>query len=540
MDGRQPFAQIAEVAPIGRIVSISGAQVVMLLHGSGRDAGLAEGPPPQIGSLAKMRTADSTVFAMVSGLSIPIPASVPGESEAKIVELDLLGECVDDADATPGRFRRGVSIHPSLGDDVYPATPEDLSLVYAQPDVPNARIGTVHQDRRLPAFVGIDELLGKHFAILGATGCGKSCAVALILRSILEQRPNGHVLLLDLHNEYSHAFSGVAEILSSDVLEIPYWLLNYDEIQEIFIGRSGNRNPEEAVILGEVIVEAKRRFRGQSTSDGLTVDTPTPYRLSDVERILDEAAARLDDPNDTAVYLRLKIRLANLSADRRYGFMFPGISVRDNLVAILSRLFRVPVDGKPVTIVDLSDVPSEILNVVVSVLCRMTLDFGQWSDHSIPILLVCEEAHRYVPKNDRLGFQPTKGAISRIAKEGRKYGVSLCVVSQRPSELDNSVVSQCNTVFAMRLTNNQDQEFVGSALPDSAAGLVDALPTLRNAEAVVVGDGVAVPVRLCLSDLAPEHRPKSGTASFASAWVDDSEATGMIESIVARSRRQNR
>lgn len=540
-DAYAPIGQTPASQRIGRIVSISGCQVVMTLEHAGAHDQPVAPVPPQIGALVRMQTYGTTVFGMVSALSIPIPAQSSDEREIKIVEMDLLGECIEDTQAGRPTFRRGVSRHPALGDDVFAASAEDLRLVYAQPNVHSAPIGTVHQDRDLPALVAVDELLGKHFAILGTTGCGKSCAVALILHSILDRHSNGHVLLLDLHNEYAHAFAGRAEVLSAGDLELPYWLLNFDEIKEIFVSKDGDRRAAEAAKLREAIVEAKRRYysdgRGQDT---VTVDAPVPYRLSDLERVLDDAAGRLDEPTDAEIYLGLKARLADLSSDRRYAFMFPGISVRDNLGEILSRLFRIPVDDKPVTVVDLSAVPSEILNVVVSVLCRITFDFAQWSDQTVPILLVCEEAHRYAPQDDRLGFRPTRNALARIAKEGRKYGVSLCVVSQRPAELDSSVVSQCNTVFAMRLTNQQDQEFVRSALSDSAAGLVDALPTLRNAEAIAVGEGIAVPARLSLNELPEHQRPKSGTASFASSWDDESCSSELIGAVIRRWRRQQR
>jgi DNA helicase HerA-like ATPase len=218
--------------------------------------------------------------------------------------------------------------------------------------------------------------------------------------------------------------------------------------------------------------------------------------------------------------------------------MFEGLSVRDNLSHILSRIFRVPVDSKPISILDLSAVPSEIMNVVVSVLCRLSFDFVFWSDRKLPLLLVCEEAHRYVPQDPKLGFEPTKRALARIAKEGRKYGVALCVVSQRPSELASSLLSQCNTLFAMRMTTQKDQEYVRGAVSDSAIGLLDFLPSLRNAEAIAMGEGVSVPLRLRFDELPEEHRPRSGTVPFSAAWQsDDDDSFALVQDIVGRWRR---
>jgi DNA helicase HerA-like ATPase len=257
-------------------------------------------------------------------------------------------------------------------------------------------------------------------------------------------------------------------------------------------------------------------------------------------QIIDEGMGKLDNPENSAPYLRLKARINALRVDSRFGFMFGGLGARDNMSEVLSRLFRIPVEGRPITIVDLSGVPSEILNVVVSVLSRMMFDFAVWSDRALPMLLVCEEAHRYVPQDTSLGFEPTKKSLARIAKEGRKYGVSLCVVSQRPSELATGILSQCKTIFALRMSNQKDQEFVRSALSESAMGLMEFLPSLRNAEAIAVGEGVPVPVRICFNELPEDRRPLSGTAQFSTAWQNDDEDKSFIDTVVERWRRQRR
>jgi DNA helicase HerA-like ATPase len=403
------------------------------------------------------------------------------------------------------------------------------------------KIGTIYQDQTLPAFVSTDDLLGKHFAVLGTTGSGKSCAVARILRAILTEHKNGHALLLDLHNEYGHAFSDCAEILGPGSLELPYWMLNFEEIKEIVVGTDSEDREADAVILRQAILEAKRRYHAEiDSTDYVTADTPVPYRLSDLTQQIDQTLGKLDKPTDSAPYLRLKERLSSLQSDKRFSFMFQGISVRDNMAAIISRIFRLPVAGKPVTILDLSGVPSEILNVVISLLCRLTFDFALWSDRALPVLLVCEEAHRYVTQDTTQGFEATKRVLGRIAKEGRKYGVSLCLVSQRPSDLAVGILSQCNTIFAMRMSNQKDQEFVSGTLSESAIGLLDSLPTLRTGEAIAVGEGVSVPVRLRF-DLLPEDRmPLSGTASFSAAWEEDNKDDTFAVKIIERWRRQRR
>jgi len=220
--------------------------------------------------------------------------------------------------------------------------------------------------------------------------------------------------------------------------------------------------------------------------------------------------------------------------------MFQGLTVRDNMASILSRIFRIPVEGKPVTILDLSGVPSEILNVVISLLCRITFDFALWSERAMPILLVCEKAHRHVSHDRNQAFEPTRRALARIAKEGRKYGVSLCLVSQRPSDLSIEILSQCNTIFAMRMGNQKDQEFVRGTLTEATLGLLDSLPTLRTAEAIAVGEGVSVPVRLCFDRLPEDRKPMSGTACFSAAWQSDDKDLSFVTEIVRRWRHQRR
>jgi DNA helicase HerA-like ATPase len=528
MDGSHHQPQAEQLT--GRIVSISGAQIIALLP-----SGAAHHEPLQIGTLAKMRTARSSVFGVVSGVNVPMPMPDMPEKELQTVELELLGEMPDDSD---GRFRRGVSTFPALGDPVMKATAEDIGRVYSCVGRASVRIGSTYQDARIPAHVMIDELMGRHFAVLGTTGTGKSCAVTVILKRLLGAMPNAHMLLLDVHNEYARAFGDIAELLSpSSGLKLPYWLFNFEEIVEVLVSGQGENRALQASILGEAIPTARQLFAGDK-SRTMTVDTPVPYRISDLIRLIEQPLTSLAKPENTEPYLRLAARLKSLSADPRFGFMFEGLSVRDNLADIISRLLRIPVDGRPMTIVDLSGVPSEIINVVVSVLCRLTFDFAVWSDRRIPILLVCEEAHRYVPEDPRLGFEPTKRALARIAKEGRKYGVALCVVSQRPSELASGLLSQCNTVFAMRMSTQRDQDFVRGSLADWATGLLDFLPSLRTAEAIAIGEGVATPLRFSFDQLPPEEQPMSGTASFSEAWQADTDDIDFVRATVEHWRRR--
>ncbi|HWE72445.1 MAG TPA: DUF87 domain-containing protein [Stellaceae bacterium] len=477
---------------------------------------------------------------MVRAITIPMPSASNPEEELKIAELELLGEILESKNHQPGAFQRGVSFFPRLGNDVALGTQDDLQQIYACPAISSARIGSLHHDRSLPAFVKTDDLLGKHFAVLGTTGSGKSCAVTVILKSLLCENPHARMLLLDPHNEYAQAFGEKALVLDPAVtLDLPYWLFNFDEICEVVIGENEFR-AAQVTILGEAIVAAKQIFLRDKTQYSVTVDTPTPYTVNDVIAYVTQAQGKLTRAEPMPAYTRLITRLKTLSTDSRYSFMFSRYGTDDRMASILSRLFRIPVEGKPITIADLSGVPSEILNVVVSVLCRITLDFALWSQRSSPILVVCEEAHRYAPRATGLGFEPTKRALARIAKEGRKYGVSLCVVSQRPSDLATEMLSECNTMFALRMSNSADQELVQATMSETGLGLLEFLPSLHSGEAIVIGEGVPVPQRVVFSSLAVNEMPRSKTFVFSEAWSHDGGTSEPVASIVERWRHRQK
>ena len=469
---------------LGRLIAVSATQAVLLIERRDAAAISAGGLPLEMGTLVKMQTRVSTVYGMVTGLRVPLPSLELSDKDLKLVELQLVGE-IENTNGAAGSFQRGISAYPALDEPVCLASAADLAQVYARPKAVTARVGTIHQDNAVPAYILIDELFGRHFSIVGTTGSGKSCGVATILRVVIERNPNAHVMLLDPHNEYANAFGDRAVVLSpGDSLYLPYWLFNFEEFVEIVIGP--DRNPEQAKILGEAILAAKQSYFAKAGLDKFgTVDTPAPYRMSDAIRFLDTAMGSLNRPESVAAYQSVKGRILALQNDARYGFVFGSrLTLRDELSDILAQLFRIPVNGKPVTILDLSGIPSEVVNVVVSVLCRLTFDFALWSETPVPITIVCEEAHRYAPRDKELGFEAAKRALFRIAKEGRKYGVSLCVISQRPSDLAPGLLSECNRIFAFRMTGNEDQEIVRGAVPEASHGLMNFLPALRNGEAM--------------------------------------------------------
>jgi DNA helicase HerA-like ATPase len=531
---------------IGRIVSVTGSRAIVLLD-SPKEGQVHTNDRPDMGTLLAIDTAKTVVLAIVSALSVPVPAQRDGEAEIKIAELGLVGELWKDHEGLARVFGRGVSVYPALGDRARVASKAELEAAFCGDPQRSVRIGCIRQDKSIPAMVRVDELLGKHFAVLGTTGTGKSCTTALILRSILAKNPAAHILLLDPHNEYATAFREWAEVISPRNMQLPFWLLNFEEIVEVLIG--DNSRKSEIEVLQELIPIAKARYSAGRARENqtvrriappepsrFTVDTPVPYRISDLTGLIDERMGKLENKKDLSPYRQLKSRIDTISQDARYAFMFGSLTIYDGMTQVLSRIFRVPVNNKPITIVELTGLPTEIVNVVVSVLARMTFDFAHWSEGQVPLTLVCEEAHRYVPSVPALGFDPCKRAIAKIAKEGRKYGVALCIVSQRPAEIDPTILSQCNTVFALRMSNDRDQEIVTSAITDTSSGLLEFLPALGQREALAFGDGVALPVRITFDALPENALPRSTTAHFTEHWQRSVGDEGFLEQVVEKWR----
>ena len=531
---------------IAHIVSVSGSQAIAVLE---REA-LAQGEETrvEIGQLVKVTTPASSVVGLISAVSAPAPASAPGDEDLRLVEINLAGEVVIDSRDDRLAFRRGVTHLPALGDAVLLADRHDLTRVYTQPNVATIEVGSLYQDAAVPARFLVDDLLAKHFIVVGTTGCGKSCALTVILQRVIDAHGHAHIVMLDVHNEYPGAFGERAELINPNNLHLPFWLLNFQELSAALT--SGDAYHEaEIEILGDAVLAAKRRYSDASANrqlarrpgdtGGMTVDAPTPFRLSDVLSFIDEQLGKLERTQKTLPYRRLKNRIETLASDQRYSFMFGSLTVQDTMIDILARLFRVPNDGRPITVIDLSTVPPEILDVVISLISRLAFDLAVWSKGGLPMLLVCEEAHRYAPAAGD-GFEPTRQALSRIAKEGRKYGLSLALVTQRPSELDTTILSQCSTVVAMRLSTERDQQVMRSNTHDSTLDLLDFLPLLGDREAIVLGQGVAMPMRIRFADVAEQSVPRNLNSAFSVSWSRPNLDRAGLEAIVSRWRHAGR
>lgn len=495
---------------------------VILVRGSLARVGLVATSPmgvseirATVGRFVSIRCANSTIVAMITEVSCEnLPTS---DNYIATASVDLLGEILGGPERQ--KFQRGVTNYPAIGDAVDLITNQELRTVYAPSGADQINIGTLQQDPSVIAYVDVEEMLSKHFAVLGSTGVGKSTGVSLLLNEILKSRPNLRIFLLDVHNEYGRCFGDRSLVLNPRNLKLPFWLFNFEEIVDVlFAGRPGN--PEELDILAEVIPAAKGIYTQYQNSDrlkradtktvGYTLDTPVPYRLNDLISLIDERMGKLENRSSRIIYHKLLSRIETVRNDPRYAFMFDNANVGgDTMAEVISHLFRLPANGRPMTVMQLAGFPAEVIDSVVSVLCRMAFDFGLWSDGVSPMLFVCEEAHRYASADRNIGFGPTRKAVSRIAKEGRKYGVYLGLVTQRPAELDATIISQCNTLFTMRLANERDQALLRSAVSDAAANLLSFVPSLGTREVLAFGEGVALPTRLRFKEVPAHQLPRS-------------------------------
>ena len=528
---------------IGRLIEIGGSTSQISLNGQmlgklQEDSDPSIAMAGQVGSQVKIRIGNRWLIANVRSLKL-----ADADSGLILGHIDFLGE--GEEDRFTGRllnFRRGVTRYPTPGTRVYPVSSVDMKQMYAADERAHIEIGTIYPTEDIRGALYVDALLGKHFALLGSTGTGKSTSAALILHRICRAAPEGHIVMIDPHGEYSAAFKGTGEIFDVGNLAMPYWLMNFEEHAEVFITSTGADRQMDADILAKCLLAARSKNRAAEGITKLTVDSPIPYLLSDLANILQNEMGKMDKAGGTAPYLRLKSKIDEIKADPRYAFMFSGMLVADTMPQFLSKIFRLPGYGKPISIIDVSGMPNEITSTVVAVLARMVFDYAIWSrgEAQRPILLVCEEAHRYIPSDRVTTGSSVRKILERIAKEGRKYGVSLGLITQRPSDLAEGVLSQCGTIIAMRLNNDRDQAYVKSAMPEGARGFLDSIPALRNREAIICGEGVAIPIRVALDDLEPEKRPASTDPVFSELWTQVGGEDQIIGRVIKRWRSQGR
>ena len=581
---RTPGDPIENLA-IGTIIEVDGTHIVAEL-----DAEIAEltrvyngviYPIGQFGSIVKIHFGRRLVYAYVSRLRMKadferehgLPTGIG--SSARVIEADLFGEgeCIHSESEWHLRFERGVSTFPLPQQHVYLTPRSELAAIYGRGNEHSIAVGEHVGAGGAPCFLDMDELLGKHTAILGSTGAGKSSAVAAILHSVLEHGThqtletwNPRIIILDPHNEYSSAFADHTRLSTDEgTLTLPYWMLDFEETVALIIGKTEFAATAQINVLKNALLaarEAGARVLGLNPND-FTVDSPVPYELGNpvgldnlgnrngqldtvglVGQINDQRPKDSKDKSKHEEYNKLLRKIDSLLRDSRLQFMMrpwqPG-PTNDTLPAILAQFFG---SGNPVCVVDLSGVPNEVAGAASSVIARTLFAVKLWqtaNEREVnPVLLVCEEAHRYVPNRGEAQYAAAREAVQRLAKEGRKYGIALMLVSQRPSEVDPTVLSQCNSWIVLRITNESDREHVRAILPDSLVGLTKILSGLRQREAIVVGQATSLPSRILIKKLSPLQLPRSHDISFNLGWRHPYLDDAKLKLLADRWRRQVR
>jgi len=523
----------------------------------------------QVGSFVRVPQGYQDLYGVVSEVGASAPSPHRAEISARWMRVELVGEAIGD------QFQRGISQHPNIDDAVHLVTAGDLTRIYGRAGDDQIVVGNLSSAEGIQVRLSLDSLVTRHSAILGSTGSGKSTTVASLLRSIVTRGSSkvvsggARVLLLDVHGEYCRALSDISCVFSATPqpgersLVVPFWALEAGELLEFV---AGPLSENQGIAFTDKIMELKedslRKFpRVGLDANSLTVDSPVPFSLRKLwYDLIDFEMATFTGPNrdqstlvqpghpekltppqykphamgsagpylnSAAKGIRRQLNLLRSRLlDRRFDFLLhpgkfePSVdgAVECDLDSLLEGWLG---HDKPITILDLSGVPSAVLLRLVGSILRIIYEALYWSREKTeggvlrPLLIVMEEAHRYLGQaNDNVALDMVK----RIAKEGRKYGVGAMIVSQRPAEIDETVLSQCGTIIALRLSNPVDRARVKGALPDNLSGLMDLLPVLRTGEAIITGEAARLPVRCRVSLPADEHQPESRDPDVTAAW----------------------
>lgn len=545
---------------IGTIIEVDGSHIVAELKPGITELSRVFGgdtyPIGQFGSIVKIHFGRRIIFAFVGRLRMKAEYEVErgiapqAASDERVIEADLFGEgeWLRDTTATPAgwdlKFDRGVATYPLPQQTVYLTPKRELRFIYGHGKGPSVHLGEHVGTGGTKCYADMNELLGKHTAILGSTGAGKSGTVAAVLHSLLE-RGSGEglaswkprIVVLDPHNEYAKAFTDQHTRLSTDegTLKLPYWLLNFQETVSLIIGKTEFVATSQSNIVKLALLNARVDAAGtlEIRPTDLTVDSPTPYSIQKFKDEVNAQRPQGRDKKEQEPFNSVLNKLETLERDTRMSFMLaPWDGATDEFAPVLSQFVG---EGKPVRIVDLSGVPNEVAGICSAVIARTLFNLKVWQTSEErardPVLLVCEEAHRYVPNRGEAQYEAAQEAIRRIAKEGRNYGIGLLLVSQRPSEVEATVLSQCNSWIILRITNEADREHVRAILPDSMAGLTKMLSGLRRQEAIFVGQAAILPSRILVRSLTQDQLPRSNDIDFDKGWqgpVMTAEELGII------------
>lgn len=432
----------------------------------------------------------------------------------------------------------------------------------------NLKLGTYAMEENAICYLDANKLFQKHCALLGSTGSGKSYTVATMIEQIAEL-PNSDTITFDMHGEYAtlnkcaqFKIAGPSDLLSdcNETIFLPYWLLNYEELLTLFLDRSDQNAPNQAMVFSKLISECKREYLREIGANDIlenfTIDSPIPFEIRDIISKIEElneqmvAGARGEKQGPYfGKFDRFIPRLKAKIEDKRYGFLFSANEENKHQSYLNALAYKLMGTGiaeninKGVKIIDFSEVPSDILPIIVGLVARIIFQIQFWGEKEKihPILMICDEAHLYLPKKENTDSVEKKSLeiFERIAKEGRKYGVTLCVVSQRPSDVNKTILSQCNNFISMRLTNSDDQMVVKKLMPDSMGGLVESLPLLDTGEAIVVGDAVLLPTRIRVK--MPNNKPNSRTIAFWDKWSNtetENDIDSAINNMINQSKNQ--
>jgi len=515
----------------------------------------------QFGSIVKILHGQYNIYGYVSRLRMKSEYEhergiITGSSNARIIEVDLFGEgqwilnSVKNPNNWELLFERGVSHFPLPQQTIYLTPKTELNSIYNKEGESNLLIGEHVGSSGSPCYVDINELLGKHTAILGSTGAGKSATVSAILHSIIDRKKERHyekwnpkIIILDPHGEYGKAFPGHKKFSTEDAsIKLPFWFFNFQETVSLFIGKTEYVATSQANILKAALLDSRKKSADilHIDQDKITVDSPIPYSLKDLTDHI--KSQRPSAPSAQTSHNSILEKIEKLLNDTRMAFLMEDWDkTTDPAESIIAQFFG---EGAAIRIVDLSGVPNEVAGIASAVIARLIFSFKLWQNaderSSNPVLLVCEEAHRYVPNRGEAQYGDAQEGIRRLAKEGRKYGIGLFLISQRPSEVDSTVLSQCNSWIVLRITNDNDRDYVKAILPDSLAGLSKILSGLRRREAIIVGLAILLPSRILIRKLDIDKLPASQDIDFDKGWQNENITTGEINKIMKRWRLQTR
>ena len=487
-----------------------------------------------------------------------------------IVKINMIGTLLDKEGLRENVFKRTLESVPEISSEVYIMNDENLSafmnvISSTSADGNNPlNIGTYALNKHANAYLDGNKFFQKHAVIVGSTGSGKSCTVATIIQQIAMLK-SANAILFDIHGEYSpivgdnikhYRIAGPTDMYEDDILFLPYWLLTYEEMLAMLLDRGDQNAPNQAMLFSRTVLNEKKSFLSENGHedlvDSITIDSPVPYNMNGVldnfNRLNTEMVPGAKDKQKKGDYngtlSRFIQRLENKVNDKRLNFMFckdENLLKYEYIDSLFKKLMLSASNNGGIKIIDFSEVPSDILPLIVSLIARLVFSVQQWveKENIQPIALFCDEAHLYVPQDVKDGVETLSlNSFERIAKEGRKYGVGLVVITQRPSEVDRTVLSQSSNYVAMRLTNSDDQNVIKRLLPDSIGNFGDILPILDVGEALVVGDACLLPSRIIIKKPNPE--PNSSTVRFWDEWSKETTDAAVVSSAVENMIKQSK